>query len=142
MLVTLVSTVLFLIFMALGGIHLYWFGGGTKWAEKVIPSKDGIGDAKSIPKFATLLVALILLSFGLLYLLRITRLDFNLPIFIVKYAYWFIPAIFILRAVGEFKYVGFFKKIKHTEFAQADSRIFSPLCFIIGILGIYVQLNS
>ncbi|MEM6843120.1 MAG: DUF3995 domain-containing protein [Bacteroidota bacterium] len=48
--------------------------------------------------------------------------------------------IFILRALGEFNYVGFFKRVKNTEFARADSRIFSPLCLGIGVIGILIQL--
>jgi len=39
-----------------------------------------------------------------------------------------------LRAIGEFKYLGFFKKIKNTEFAIADSKLFSPLSLAIGFL--------
>jgi len=58
----------------------------------------------------------------------------------LDYNYWFIPIIFILRAVGDFNYVGIFKKIKNTEFARADSKIFIPLCLIIGICGITIKL--
>ncbi len=43
--------------------------------------------------------------------------------------------------MGEFKYVGFFKKIKMTHFGKRDSNFFSPLGLIIAIMGILVQLD-
>ena len=39
-----------------------------------------------------------------------------------------IATAFTLRAVGEFKYVGFFKRIRGTQFARMDTRFYSPLC--------------
>ncbi|MFK7787808.1 MAG: DUF3995 domain-containing protein [Crocinitomicaceae bacterium] len=59
---------------------------------------------------------------------------------VVQYGAWFITSIFILRAVGEFNYVGLFKPIKDTDFAKADSSIFSPLSLGIGIVGLVIQL--
>jgi hypothetical protein len=140
MIVTILSIILFLIFTVLGLFHFYWLFGGVWGLEKVIPTKDNKTSAMSIPKFATLLVGLVLVFFGLIYLLKSGLTTVQVPSWITNYAYWFIPSIFILRAIGEFNYVGFFKKIKSTEFAKADSKIFSPLCFIIGIIGILIQL--
>ena len=108
----------------------------------MIPTKDNQTSTLSIPKFATLIVALVLLLFGLIYLVKSGLINVHFPNFVVKYGYWIIPSIFILRAIGEFKYVGFFKKIKNTEFAKADSKWFAPLCLTIGILGILIQLMN
>ncbi len=46
-----------------------------------------------------------------------------------------IPIVFIIRAIGEFHYVGFFKQIKDTDFGQMDTLLFSPLCLVIGLMG-------
>lgn len=46
----------------------------------------------------------------------------------------FLSTIFTLRAIGEFNAVGFFKKIKDTEFAIYDTKYFSPLCLILGAI--------
>lgn len=115
---------------------------GGKWGlEKVIPTtKEDNSKNIPIPKFATLIVAIVLMSFGLVYLMKSGFITVALPPITLKYVYWFIPAIFILRAIGEFKYVGLFKKVKNTEFAKADSNLFIPLCLIIGIVGILIQL--
>ena len=32
------------------------------------------------------------------------------------------------RAVGEFKYVGFFKRVRGSKFARLDTLVYSPLC--------------
>ena len=42
-----------------------------------------------------------------------------------------LAAIFVLRALGDFQYVGFSKRIRGTQFAHWDDRIFSPLCLLI-----------
>ncbi len=56
--------------------------------------------------------------------------------------FWLIASIFIIRAIGEFNYVGFFKKIKYTQFGRNDTKYYSPLCLIIGILTIIIDLNK
>ena len=137
---TIISIVLSFIFLILGGFHIYWFFGGTWGLEKVIPSKGSKAESLSIPKSATLLVALLLLTAGFLYLIKSGLIKMDIPS-IVKYGYWIIPAVFTLRAIGEFNYVGFFKKVKDTEFAKADSTLFSPLCLAIGVLGFIIQFT-
>ena len=137
----ILSIILFLIFSILGGFHFYWFWGGEWGLKSVIPTKKNTSNILSIPKYATLFVALVLSTFGLFYLVKSEFIIVYFPSWI-NYAYWFIPIIFILRAIGEFNYVGFFKKVKHTTFAEADTKIFSPLCLFIGIVGILIQLMN
>jgi len=142
MIITILSTILCAIFTSLGFIHFYWLFGGKWGLEKVIPSKGSKARSLSIPKFATLIVAVGLLIFGLIYLVKSGFINIQIPNLLAKYGYWIIPSIFILRAVGDFKYVGFFKKIKNTEFAEADSKWFAPLCLTIGVFGMLIQLIS
>jgi len=142
MLIKTLSIILFLIFAVLSSFHFYWFFGGKWGLEKVIPSKGKTAASLRIPKFATLVVALGLLSFGVLYLLKAGFLSVQIPSKVLLYGSWIIPAIFLLRAIGEFNYVGFFKKVKDTEFAKTDTKIFAPLCFFIGLSGIIIQLIS
>jgi lipopolysaccharide/colanic/teichoic acid biosynthesis glycosyltransferase len=37
----------------------------------------------------------------------------------------------IARAVGEFKYVGFFKRVRDSKFATLDTFVYSPLCLLL-----------
>ena len=142
MIVIILSIILFLIFTVLGGFHFYWLFGGVWGLKKAIPTKCNEVSTISIPKSATLIVGFVLVLFGLIYLIKSGLTNVQAPNWITNYGYWFIPSIFILRAIGDFNYVGFFKKIKNTEFAIADSKIFSPLCLIIGIIGILIQLMN
>lgn len=136
----ILSLILVFTFGVLSVFHFYWFFGG-KWAlDKVIPSRNDNLKNLQIPKIATLMVALILIAFAVLYLNKTNLLELNVPIWIRKFGYWIIPIMFIIRAIGEFKYVGLFKKIKTTEFANADTKIFTPLCLTIGFFGILTNL--
>jgi hypothetical protein len=37
----------------------------------------------------------------------------------------------LARAIGEFKYVGFFKRVRGTRFALLDTLVYSPLCLLL-----------
>jgi hypothetical protein len=37
------------------------------------------------------------------------------------------------RAIGERRYVGFFKRVRGTTFAWWDTRVFSPLCAALSL---------
>ncbi len=126
MITTILCITLLIIFTSLGFIHFYWFFGGKWGLEKVIPTKENQTSTLSIPRFATLKVALFLLLFGLIYLVKSGLINVHIPYLMTKYGYRIIPSIFILRVIGDLKYVGFFKKIKNTEFAKADSKWFVP----------------
>ena len=47
-----------------------------------------------------------------------------------------VTGLFFLRAIGEFRYVGFFKRVRDTAFAKADTRFYSPLCVFIAVLSL------
>ena len=140
--ITILSLVLFIVFVLLSSIHFYWLFGGKWGLKQVIPTKNDTENFRPPPKFATLVVAITLMLFGLVYLIKSGLVDIQIPLWIARYCYWIIPLIFILRAIGEFNYVGFFKKVRNTDFAKADSKWFSPLCLIIGIIGIAIQLMN
>jgi hypothetical protein len=87
-------------------------------------------------------VALGLLGIGLFILIKSGFILFNIPLWLDNYGLWIIAGIFILRAIGEFNYVGFFKKIKQTKFGQNDAKYYSPLCLTIGILTLLMELKK
>ena len=134
------SLILFLVFIVLGGLHFYWLFGGDWAVGKVIPTKGNGECLPKIPPIATLVVGVVLVLFALVYLMKSGLLTIQGLNGVINYGYWFIPFIFILRAIGDFNYLGFFKKVKHTAFAKADSKVFVPLCLAIGIMGILIQL--
>ncbi|MGL1934112.1 MAG: DUF3995 domain-containing protein [Fibrobacterales bacterium] len=115
-------------------IHVYWAFGG-KWAiDSAIPSKNGEPLFK--PGFGgTLFVALMLIVISTALLIQIRI--FSIAQIEKGYVTYFLMAIgivFIVRAIGDFRYVGVFKKVTDSSFAYWDSRLFSPAFLMMGIL--------
>lgn len=132
------SYILIFIFCILAGFHFCWAAGMDLGIQNAIPTKEGEENLLFRPSpIMTAAVGLVLLSFAGYYFTMITSFDLHPGL--RKFAGWGIPAIFILRSIGDFNYAGFFKKIKNTRFGKMDTRYFSPLCLIIGILGFLVQ---
>jgi hypothetical protein len=139
---SLISIILFLIFLSLSSIHIYWSFGGQWGKDAALPTKDNNIKVMSPGFLSTVVVALGLLVFGIFILIEAKILNFPIPLLFHKYGLWIIATIFLIRAIGEFKFVGFFKKIKHTKFGQNDTNYYSPLCLAIGILTIILELNK
>lgn len=121
-------------------IHFYWALGGKAGLERTLPT-DLEGKRVINPKKPdAALVAAILLAFALLFFNKAGIIDFYLPHFISRFGTGTITFIFLLRAVGDFRYVGFSKKIKSTPFSELDTKYFSPLCLLIGTIGVLVEI--
>jgi hypothetical protein len=116
------------------GNAFYWGLGGKWGAEAAVPTKENDKKVMNPNGVDCFVVGLGLLSFAVMVLARAQILSFDLPAWLIKCGSWAISAIFILRAIGEFHYVGFFKKVKSTRFARYDTKYYSPLCLAIGIL--------
>lgn len=130
----------FIIFTALGFLHFYWAIGGEYGFSVSLPTKENGERVLNPKKIDSAIVGLGLISFGAFYLLKTELIEYTLPNWITTYGGWIIPSIFLLRALGDFKYVGFFKQVTKTNFAYMDTKYFSPLCLIIGIIGLLIQM--
>lgn len=93
-------------------------------------------------KLMTSAVGLGLLSFAFVILGHIGVFELLYLNNAFKYGTWLIALIFFARAIGDFKYAGFFKKIKNTKFAFWDTRLYSPLCLLISILIMLVIYSN
>ncbi len=128
--VDLVGLVLSAIVGVLSAIHVYWAFGGKWGTEIAIPTKDGAPLFEPSPA-GTMAVAVALgLASGIL-LGRVYGMDAGASL--GYWSVWGIAVVFFLRAIGDFKYVGFFKTCKNTPFAYWDTRLFSPLSLGIAI---------
>jgi len=125
-------TVIALIIMGL--FHFYWALGGKIGLDKALPTKDG-KLLLNPGKILTALVGIALLGFAYIaYILQFNDLGTLQYAKYYIYTAWILSAIFIIRAIGEFNAVGFFKKIKETQFAIYDTKYFSPLCLVLGVI--------
>jgi hypothetical protein len=115
------------IFAALCLLHLYW-GFGGQWArDKVNPTVDG-------KPLLRINIVSCLAAAWIFFLLA------AVPVVSMKPALrrWLLigmALVFAGRAIGDFKYVGFFKSIKGTTFAHWDTRVYSPLNVLIAALA-------
>jgi len=136
----LIASLLSLIFVSLAAIHIYWGFGGKNGSAASIPTNENNKPVLKPRAIDCFVVAIALLCFDVFVLIKARIILFGLPNWLLNYGLWAIAAIFFLRAMGDFKYVGFFKKIKTTQFAQLDIKYYSPLCLVIGFLSIILEL--
>lgn len=125
------STILTLI----SAIHVYW-GFGGKWGlRSALPERNGSAAFQPGP-VATISVAVLFGCMALFYFLQSGQLsitDSLIPSWVNRYGLWLLAGIFLLRAIGDFRYVGFFKQIHNSRFAQLDTRFYSPLCILLSV---------
>ena len=124
------------ILLLAAAIHVYWAAGGKAGKAAAVPTAEGRALIKP-SAFGTAMVAAGLCVMAALVALRIGWL--RLPGFasdnmVVEVAAWLIAAVFALRAIGDFRYVGFFKRIRDSKFARLDTLAYSPLCAALAVL--------
>ena len=129
------------IFAILGSFHVYWAAGGRFGMAAAVP-KVGGEPIFSPSAFATVLVATALFAAMLTVLGQIGWLGETIPQWIFRWATFGIAALFLLRAIGDFKLLGFFKQVNDTDFAFWDSFLFSPLCLFIAIAAFLISYRK
>jgi hypothetical protein len=119
-------------FACLSGLHVYWACGGRQGIKAAIPELDGRPLFR--PGIAgTLMVALLLAVAGMLVLERAAVGPGIVPPTISLWGTWAVATALVGRAVGEFNYVGLFKRTRATAFARLDTRLYSPLALALGL---------
>jgi len=130
----LAAGILTIIFILLGVLHIYWASGGQGGIGKAIPVVEG-KPAFEPGKAATLVVACGLLAVaGVSYSLGCTQPTSHAYDKYITYVGWILTCVFIVRAVGDFNYVGFFKKHIKSDFATYDTKYYSPFCLCAGVI--------
>ena len=105
---------------------------GGSWGYRAAIPTDGNGRKLFRPgPVATFAVALGLTLFALINILLTGLMPVVFPKDYLRVALMIIAGIFLLRAVGDFRYVGFSKQYRKTRFAEMDNRFYSPLCLTI-----------
>lgn len=123
---------------ALSGLHVYWAAGGSAGLRAAIPEFHGAPIFQPSP-MAALVVATALLTAGLIVGSRAWMLVDH-PL--LRYAVWALVLVFALRAMGDFRWVGFMKRHRGTEFARLDDVLYSPLCLLLAAGCLAVALNK
>jgi len=129
------------IFAFLSLIHVYWGVGGRWGYDVAIPVQNG-KPAFNPSKGVTILLAIILALPILLILGRMEVFATKLPSWFFQAGLWGICFVFLLRAIGNFKTIGFFKKRTGTKFSLWDTFLFSPLCLLVSFLILFVSISN
>ncbi|HEV2914928.1 MAG TPA: DUF3995 domain-containing protein [Pyrinomonadaceae bacterium] len=122
------------VFVTLALLHVYWAAGGRFASGVTVPTVSGKRFFNPSPA-GTILVAAAFLVAIFVILGRLGIVGKALPAWIFRLGTLGIAIIFFLRAVGEFRLVGFFKQVRDTPFAHWDTWLFSPLCLVIAIIA-------
>ena len=142
MLLIVVSVVFVVVFSALSALHAYWALGGPAGLDKAVPTIDGKPAFQPGALF-TVAVAAVLLGCAYISLSLGFSSQLAMPYaHLAPYAGWGLAVMFAVRAIGDFKLVGFFKKIKGSHFATFDSTLYSPLCVVLSAGFVFLSTTA
>ena len=121
------------IFFFLGALHFYWAIGG-KWATDVVVPTKPTGEKL----FNTSVLSCVVVGSGLwlmsfVHVANAGLIFVNTPFPIIRYATFAMGIVFMVRFIGDFKWVGIFKKVNGTSFAKNDALYYAPLCLFLSI---------
>lgn len=129
------------IFAVLCLFHVYWALGGKLGSTATVPFADE-RRVFNPSKSGTIMVAIALLMAMLTVLGQLSVWGAFVPKPLFYWGTLCISLVFFLRAVGEFRFVGFFKRIRDTRFARWDTWLFSPLCLFISISAFVIAYDK
>ena len=120
------------------GFHLRWALGGRLGYSVSLPQRE-----EGIPVMAHRLpwwrpaagaVAAGLVGLALLLVAHAGHLALPLPAGLVRAALLVAGVAFVARALVPNRYVGFFKSLRTTRWAKYDTRLYTPLFLVLGLL--------
>src|SRR3954469_4341084 len=93
-----------LVFVCLSAFHVHWAVGGTRGREAVLPTRDGRRLLNPSP-LASVVVALALFAAAVLAIGATGALHSLAPAWSIRVGLAVVSAVFLLRAVGDFRLV-------------------------------------
>jgi hypothetical protein len=124
-------------FAALAALHVAWAASGAP-AGAAVPARADGAPLFRPGRAATLAVALALGAAAALVLARAGLVAWPVPAGLTRAGTWALAAALGLRVVGEFRYVGLFKRERGTRFARLDTRVYTPLCAALAAGVLYL----
>lgn len=131
--------------LVLGGIgiaHLFWAFGGRPSSGAVIPTRPDGTPVLSPGRGMTIAVAVLLFLAAFLLLQRGGVGAALLPLRIRMIGAAGVAAVLLLRGIGDFRYVGLFKRERDTPFGRMDRRYYTPLVLVLALLAGAVALGG
>jgi hypothetical protein len=118
------------IFGIQAALHFYWAAGGRAGLDMVIP-RDESGEPlfEPPPSLCGFMGLIYVASAGVVAV----PFDPGVRSILLKG----MATACVIRALGDFHYIGLLKRFRNSLFALWDTRVFSPLCLIIAGLLIF-----
>jgi hypothetical protein len=134
---SVVAVVVAGIYALLSALHVFWALGGRWGGTAVVPE---VGGAPTfVPgTLVTVAVAGALAAAAYVVTARAGIAPKLVAPWMIRVASVVLGAVFVLRAVGDFRVVGFFKTVTGTAFARWDSYLLSPLCLALGVAVLWL----
>ena len=126
------------VLLTLALLHVYWAVGGTVGVAAAVPMRPGGAAVFTPGRAATGAVAV---GLGLAAALVLGRAGVTPrvgPPPVYHWGTWVLGAVFALRTVGDFRYVGLFKRERRTRFSRLDTRVYTPLCAALAAAVFYL----
>ncbi|MCL6265256.1 DUF3995 domain-containing protein [Flagellimonas myxillae] len=130
------AIMLSVVLISLAVLHFYWSIFGIKDPAAVLPTQIESKTVKTPGKIMAVFVGVILLGFAFVYINKVIGYISHPWL---RYVSIGIALVFIIRAFGDFKYVGFFKTAKNSKFSILDTKYYSPLCLLMGVLILLLE---
>ncbi len=136
-----IAVPLIAVFIGLSLVHVYWLVGGPVGRLAAIPEMDGkpVFQPSAV---ATLVVAMVLALCALLIAATAGVVMLPLPKFVLVWLTRALALGLLLRAIGDFRLVGFFKRVRSTRFARLDTAVYSPLCLALAIGSAMISFTA
>lgn len=115
------------VFLGRSAVHVYWAFGGRRGIGAAIPTVEGRRTLNPSP-LATIAVAAALAVAAAITIGSTGVLNSLAPAWLIRSGLIVLSVVFLVRAVGDFRLIGFTKRVKDTRFARLDTRVFVPLC--------------
>lgn len=142
----LVALALAAVFTALAALHIWWAlrpaaaGQPPRLSSAVIPQVDG-KPVFAPSRNATFAVAAALLAAAAVVLVRAGIMLPAFPPHLAKLASAVLGLVLLARAVGDFRLVGFFKRVRGSRFATLDTRFYAPLCLLLALATLWLAFG-
>ena len=131
---TTLASIVCTVFLVLAGWHVYMavmprVGSSESGAVPSVGGKPLFVPSRN----ATLAVAVVLVLFAGLVAATAGLVSLGLPAVVLSWMSYALALGLLARAIGEFRYVGLFKRVRGSRFATLDTWVYSPLCLLLAV---------
>jgi hypothetical protein len=120
-------------YFAFALLHVYWAMGGQRGRSAAVPREGGHAMLKP-GRLATFAVAVSLFMCSALLLAWLQFIPSVVSRAFVRTAIGVLATIMLMRAIGDFRHMGLFRKRGDGPFRRMDTLFYTPLCIAFSVV--------